>query len=227
MAISNDIHKLIYEIADISSAISDAITPSGLGKAASVTKKVVNAAQDSDTAKNTKSILDKMDAARNAAGPKTPGNMSPDEFKNAINKNPTGAARAVHKAAANINNTGNAPAAHKVLPSKWATDEKGLVKGTKLTPEQYSAYRVKHGGVAATHTPVAKPHITAKVSAAPAPVPAAAPAAAKIPTPAEVVNNYRHSVEPSGSNTQDLKQMLAKRAENAIRASRTTPGRSL
>ena len=99
MLISQDIKNLIYEFADISAHLADAINPSGLGKAASVAKKVAGAAQESDTAKSTKKILDTMDTARHASGPKTAGNMSPEEFNQMLNqRKAAGAAKAVHKA---------------------------------------------------------------------------------------------------------------------------------
>lgn len=137
MAVSQNIKQLIYEIADISAAISDAITPTGLDKVAKVAKKVVSTAQETDTAKNTRKILDSMDAARHAAGVKSVGNMSPQEFNTALaNKHKMAtAAHAVHKSVTAL--------PHHTLPSKWATDEHGMVKGTRLTPDQYTAHRLK------------------------------------------------------------------------------------
>ena len=176
MPISQDIKNLIYEFADISNQISDAITPSGLGKAASVAKKVAGAAQESDTAKHTKKILDDMDAARNASGPKTAGNMSPGEFskmldqREAASKATSKAAKAVHNVASNTD--------HKphMLAAKWATDEKGLVKGTRLTPDQYTAHRIKHGGIpnpAAHHaeTPVKPKYVESSMAGSSKPGP--------------------------------------------------------
>jgi hypothetical protein len=153
MLISQNIKQLIYEIADISSAISDAITPGGLGKVASVAKKVAGAAQETDVAKGTRKILDTMDAARHADSVKSPGNMSPAEFDKMLDaRKAAKAAKAVHAAVTNSDH----PKPH-MLASKWATDEHGMVKGTKLTPDQYTAHRIKLGGVAnpAAHAPAA------------------------------------------------------------------------
>lgn len=150
MQISNNIKELIQITEDLQ-AMSDAISPH-FGSAAKVAKKVASAAQETDTAKNTKKILDNLPSAADrdqkieAIAKKAKSHISSMTGHKSPNTNDM-----LDKAKSSI-----AKNAGKVK-GVWATDDKGHVKGTSMSEDEYHKHILKRRGIKAPETTSSAP----------------------------------------------------------------------